>query len=53
MLDAANYRAIEKLRDGRSYIIRAQRRDDNIIAPSTCALDREPFTCGSSLENIA
>ena len=31
MLDAANYRAIEKLRDGRSYIIRAQRRDDNII----------------------
>ena len=32
MLDAANYRAIEKLRDGRSYIIRAQRRDDNIIA---------------------
>src|SRR5262245_31850482 len=31
MLDAANYRAIEKLRDGRSYIIRAQCRDDNII----------------------
>ena len=30
-LDAANYRAIEKLRDGRNYIIRAQRRDDNII----------------------
>jgi hypothetical protein len=35
MLDAVNYRAIEKLRDGRNYIIRAQRRDDNIIdAPS-------------------
>ena len=31
MLDAVNYRAIEKLRDGRNYIIRAQRRDDNII----------------------
>ena len=31
MLDAVNYRAIEKLRDGRDYIIRAQRRDDNII----------------------
>src|ERR1700751_2201231 len=31
MLDAASYRAIEKLRDGRSYLIRAQRRDDNII----------------------
>jgi RimJ/RimL family protein N-acetyltransferase len=31
MLDAASYRAIERLRDGRSYIIRAQRRDDNII----------------------
>ncbi|MGA7233738.1 MAG: GNAT family N-acetyltransferase [Xanthobacteraceae bacterium] len=31
MLDAANYHAIEKLRDGRNYIIRAQRRDDNII----------------------
>src|SRR5215471_10787736 len=31
MLDAASYRAIEKLRDGRNYIIRAQRRDDNII----------------------
>src|SRR6516164_1743490 len=31
MLDAANYRAIEKLRDGRNYIVRAQRRDDNII----------------------
>jgi hypothetical protein len=31
MLDAANYRAIEKLRDGRNYIIRAQRSDDNII----------------------
>jgi len=31
MLDAANYRAIERLRDGRSYVIRAQRRDDNII----------------------
>ena len=31
MLDAANYCAIEKLRDGRNYIIRAQRRDDNII----------------------
>ena len=31
MLDAANYRAIEKLRDGRSYIVRAQRSDDNII----------------------
>ena len=31
MLDAANYCAIEKLRDGRSYVIRAQRRDDNII----------------------
>ena len=31
MLDAANYRAIEKLRDGRNYVIRAQRRDDNII----------------------
>jgi RimJ/RimL family protein N-acetyltransferase len=31
MLDAANYRAIEKLRDGRSYVIRAQRRNDNII----------------------
>jgi hypothetical protein len=31
MLDTANYRAIEKLRDGRNYIIRAQRRDDNII----------------------
>ena len=30
-LDAANYRAIEKLRDGRNYIVRAQRRDDNII----------------------
>ena len=30
-LDAANYRAIDKLRDGRNYIIRAQRRDDNII----------------------
>jgi GNAT superfamily N-acetyltransferase len=31
MLDAANYRTIEKLRDGRNYIIRAQRRDDNIL----------------------
>ena len=31
MLDAANYRANEKLRDGRNYIIRAQRRDDDII----------------------
>ena len=31
MLDAANYCAIEKLRDGRDYIIRAQRRDDDII----------------------
>src|SRR5215475_9482676 len=31
MLDAAKYRAIENLRDGRSYVIRAQRRDDNII----------------------
>jgi RimJ/RimL family protein N-acetyltransferase len=31
MLDAASYRAIEKLRDGRSYVIRAQHRDDNII----------------------
>jgi RimJ/RimL family protein N-acetyltransferase len=31
LLDPANYRAIEKLRDGRNYIIRAQRRDDNII----------------------
>jgi hypothetical protein len=31
MLDGANYCAIEKLRDGRSYIIRAQRRDDDII----------------------
>src|SRR5271165_6866305 len=31
MVDAANYRAIEKLRDGGNYIIRAQRRDDNII----------------------
>jgi RimJ/RimL family protein N-acetyltransferase len=31
MLDAANYCAIEKLRDGRNYIIRAQRRDDDII----------------------
>src|SRR6516162_3263576 len=31
MLDAVNYRAIEKLRDGRNYIIRAQRRDDDII----------------------
>jgi len=31
MLDAVNYRAIEKLRDGRNYIIRAQRRDDNIV----------------------
>jgi RimJ/RimL family protein N-acetyltransferase len=31
MLDAANYCAIEKLRDGQSYVIRAQRRDDNII----------------------
>jgi RimJ/RimL family protein N-acetyltransferase len=31
MLDAANYRATEKLRDGRSYLVRAQRRDDNII----------------------
>src|SRR6516162_9538355 len=31
MLDAANYRAHERLRDGRSYVIRAQRRDDNII----------------------
>jgi RimJ/RimL family protein N-acetyltransferase len=30
MLHAASYRAIEKLRDGRNYIIRAQRRDDNI-----------------------
>ena len=31
MLNAANYHAIEKLRDGRNYIIRAQRRGDNII----------------------
>src|SRR5215471_10096930 len=31
MLDAVNYHAIEKLRDGRNYIIRAQRRDDDII----------------------
>jgi hypothetical protein len=31
MLDAANYCAMEKLRDGRNYIIRAQRRGDNII----------------------
>ena len=31
MVDAANYRVIEKLRDGGNYIIRAQRRDDNII----------------------
>src|SRR5262249_51160661 len=31
MLDAGNYRAIEELRDGRNYIIRAQRRDDNIV----------------------
>ena len=31
MLDAANYRANEKLRDGRDYVIRAQRRDDDII----------------------
>jgi hypothetical protein len=31
MLDAVNYRSIEKLRDGRNYVIRAQRRDDNII----------------------
>ena len=31
MLDAANYYAVEKLRDGRNYIIRAQRRDDDII----------------------
>ena len=31
MPDAANYRATEKLRDGRSYLVRAQRRDDNII----------------------
>src|SRR5262249_47845036 len=31
MLDAASYCAIEKLRDGRSYIIRAQRRDDDIV----------------------
>jgi hypothetical protein len=31
MLDAANYHAIEKLRDGQNYIIRAQRRDDNIL----------------------
>ena len=31
MLDPANYRATERLRDGGSYIIRAQRRDDNII----------------------
>jgi hypothetical protein len=34
MLDAVNYRAIEKFRDGRDYIIRAQRRDDNIIDAS-------------------
>ena len=31
MLDAATYRAIEKLRDGRNYVIRAQHSDDNII----------------------
>jgi len=31
MLDAANYRAIETLRDGRNCVIRAQHRDDNII----------------------
>src|SRR5215471_7466441 len=31
MLDAVNYHAIEKFRDGRNYIIRAQRRDDDII----------------------
>ena len=31
MLDAVNYRSIEKLRDGRNYVIRAQCRDDNII----------------------
>ena len=31
MLNAAKYRAIEKLRDGRNYIIRAQHRSDNII----------------------
>jgi len=31
MLDAANYHTNEKLGDGRNYIIRAQRRDDNIL----------------------
>jgi len=31
MLGAANYYAVEKLRDGRNYIVRAQRRDDDII----------------------
>ena len=49
MVDAANYRVIEKLRDGGNYIIRAQRRDDNFSS----GLDCEAFICGSSLESTA
>jgi hypothetical protein len=52
VLDAANYRAIEKLRDGRSYIIRANVATTILLTPFTCGLPENLLLAVPHPENI-